>query len=236
MKRSRSKHVAGFFLMVLLWVGPCAADLYFESEQVSRGVPGRPDGKAVLKQYFTADKVMLDLGDRLTIMNFKEKSYFEVFKASRTYAAGPLHQMRLESLGIETQGLAQNPLVNTILQAVVQNATVTRTAEVQKIGGYTCRKYWVRILTTDAAYWTTREIDGYDELEALADRSADAFRDNPMLQRMNILGLIRELNGYPVMTVTYLMGGSITNTLVKAERTKLDPGLFHVPEGYSLIR
>jgi hypothetical protein len=223
-----------FLLFVLAQL--CLADLYFESEQISRGVPGRPDGKAVLKQYFTADMAMLDLGDRLTIMNFKEKVYHELLKSTKTYTTGPLDRMRLESIGIETQGLEHNTVVNSILQAVAQSATVTPTREVQKIGGYTCRKYGVRFLMTDAVYWTSKEIDGYEELKALADSSIEAFSGNPMLQRMNILGLVRELDGYPVMTVTYLLGGSITNMLIQSERKTLDPELFKVPAGYSLIR
>jgi hypothetical protein len=223
-------------LLFFCLTNPCAAGLYFESEQVSRGVPGRPDGTAVLKQYFTADIAKLDLGDRITIMNFKEGVYHELLKASRTFTTGPLHRMGLESVGIETLGLEQNALVNVLMQAVAQNATVTPTREVQNIGGYSCRKFLVRVLMTEAAYWTTRQIDGYAEIKALADRSAASFEANPLLQRLNILGLIRELDGYPVMTTTYIMGGSITNMLTKAERRKLDPEEFKVPAEYTLRR
>jgi hypothetical protein len=44
------------------------------------------------------------------------------------------------------------------------------------------------------------------------------------------------LDGYPVMTTTYIMGGSITNMLTKAERRKLDPEEFKVPAEYTLRR
>jgi len=233
------KHHRIYIPIILLFfrfASPCAADLYFESEQVSRGVPGRPDGTAVLKQYFTADIVKLDLGDRITIMNFKEGVYHELLKASRTFTTGPLQRMSLESVGIETHGLEQNTLVNTLMQAVAQSATVTPTHEVQTIGGYSCRKFMVRVLMTEAAYWTTQQIDGYAEIRALAVRSAASFEANPLLQRLNILGLIRELDGYPVLTTTRIMGGTITNMLTKAERRKLDPEEFKVPAEYTLRR
>jgi hypothetical protein len=223
-------------LLVLSVAGPVAADLYFESEQVGRGVPGRPDGAAILKQYFTADIAMLDLGDRITIMNFKEGVFFELLKAAKTYTTGPLQHMRLQSLGIDTYGLEQNTLAQTVMQAVAQRAIVTPLGEEKTIGGYRCTNHRVQILMSDAIYWTTREIEGYEALKALAERSAAAFAENQLLQRMNILGLIKELNGYPVMTVTRLMGGTITNTLTRVERKPLDPELFKVPAGYSPAR
>lgn len=224
-------------LLLLVFGGRAVADLYIESEQTSRGMPGRPDGTAVLKQYFTADAVTLDLGDRLTIMNFKEKTFYELDKASRTYTTGRLDQMGLDSIGIETQGVEQNGLLNSVMQAVVQSATVTPTGEVRTIAGYSCRKYRVRLLMTESAYWTSKDIPGYKEIKTLAERSAEAFRNNPLLGQMNILGLVRELDGYPVQAITYMLGGgSITTVLKKVECRKFAPGLFRVPQGYRLVR
>jgi hypothetical protein len=234
-KKSAIALLAGL-LLLFCW-SYAFADLYIESEQTSRGMPGRPDGTAVLKQYFSADAVMLDLGDRLTIMNFKEKTFYVLGKASKTYTTGRLDQMGLDSIGIETEGIEHNGLLNSVMQAVVQSATVTPTEEVRIIAGYSCRKYWIRILMTESAYWTSKDIQGYKEIKALAERSAEAFKNNPLLGQLNILGLVRELNGYPVQAITYMMGGgSITTTLKKVECKKFAPGLFRVPEGYRLVR
>jgi Domain of unknown function (DUF4412) len=237
MKDKKSAIAVLAVLLLLVLGGRAVADLYIESEQTSRGMPGRPDCTAVLKQYFTADAVMLDLGDRLTIMNFKNQTFYELDKASKTYTSGRLDQMGLDGIGIDTQGIEQNGLLNSMMQAMVQSATVTPTAEVRTIAGYSCRKYWVHLLMTESVYWTSKDIQGYPEIKALAERSTEAFRNNPLLAQMNILGLVRELDGYPVQTITYMLGGgSITTMLKKAECKKFAPGLFRVPEGYRLVR
>ncbi|RJQ83620.1 MAG: DUF4412 domain-containing protein [Desulfobacteraceae bacterium] len=224
-------------LLLLLFAGNAVADLYIESEQISRGMPGQPDGAAVLKQYFAAETVMLDLGNRLTIMNFKEEIYYELNKVAKTYTLGRLDNMGLDSLGIETQGIEHNPLLNTVMTAVAQSAAVTPTQEIRSIAGYSCRKFWVRLLMTESVYWTSKDIPGWEELRALGQRSDRAFRNNPLLRQMNILGLVRDLDGYPVQTITYIPGGgSITTTLEKAELKKLDPDLFKVPAEYKLVR
>jgi hypothetical protein len=62
---------------------------------------------------------------------------------------------------------------------------------------------------------------------------AKSFENNPMLKQMNIAAMMDKLDGFPVQTVTQVMGGTITNTLVKVEKKSLSSDLFQVPAGYA---
>jgi hypothetical protein len=227
--------MAGVFAL-LFFIASVQADLYFETEQVSRGIPGQPDGTAVLKQYFSSDATMIDLGDRITIMNFKEKMVYDLEKASRTYTSNAIDKMGMESFGIEAEGEEQNALLQTMLQTMAQNSKVTPTSEVKTIQGYKCRKYVIDIMMTSSQYWVTREFTGYDEMKSIAERATQAFMNNPLMRQMNVLGMMKELDGYPVHTITQIMNGTITSTLKKTEQKKLDPSLFKVPAGYKMVK
>ena len=53
-----------------------------------------------------------------------------------------------------------------------------------------------------------------------------------MLKQMSPIGLVNEMQGFPVRIVTEMSGGTVIVTLDKIEQKELDKDLFKVPDGY----
>jgi hypothetical protein len=224
-------------VMVLALVCPAAmADLYWESEQVSQGVPGQPDGSAMVKNYVTAHASLFDYGERLQIMDFDAKTIYQVDKLKKTYVRLDFNTMGggLAAQEGDREKAEAMQAMKTMLQSVMGSIKVTPTSEIRKIAGYSCRKYLVNIMMVDSEYWASKEVKGYEELKEISARTAKTFAEHPVLKQMNVAGLVSEIDGFPVQTITHMMGGTTTVTLKKIEKKKLSPTLFTVPEGYVL--
>lgn len=230
------KMVVCFFsaIILALFCLPAMADLYWESEQVSQGVPGQPDGSLMIKNYLTAHGSVFDFGERLQIMDFDAKTIYQVDKLKKTYI-----RMDFDTMGSsyaapqsDREKAEAMQAMKSMLQAVMGNIKVTPTPEFKKIAGYSCRKYLVNIMMVDSEYWASKEVNGYQELKEISTRTAQMFAEHPVLKQMNVAGLVSEIDGFPVQTITYVMGGTTTVTLKKIEKKKLSPTLFTLPEGY----
>lgn len=214
-------------------VGTAAADIYFESEQVTKGIPNQSDGKGIIKQYLTADATMTDLGDAVTIIDMKDKMFYELNRESRTYRQTEIEKLGgLPGMGPEGEQMADNPMFQAMMKAMADSLKVTPTDEYKTIAGYKCRKYMVQVMMSTSEYWVTKEIEGYEEMKAIGEKAAGLFMNNPMMKQLNVAGMMNTLDGFPVHTVTQMMGGTITTTLKTFERKALDPSLFAVPADY----
>ena len=220
-------------LLLFFACGSCWADLYVESEQVNRGVPGQAEGSAMLKQYLSADATMTDLGDRIIIMDLKEKMFYEMDKATKTYKKNSIEKMGLSAItGEDTEEVENNPMVQAMLKTLSQSFKITPTSETKTVAGYPCRKYLVSVMMANSEYWVTNKFKGYDELKTIGQKTGKLLANNPTMKQMNVAGMIQELDGLPVQTITEIMGGTVTTTVKKIEQKKLDASLFKVPSGY----
>ncbi|MDA8138892.1 MAG: DUF4412 domain-containing protein [Desulfobacteraceae bacterium] len=233
MKHSLLAMVSVVFLLMAL--GVASADVYIESEQVSQGSPGQTaPTTTILKSYLSQDATRTDMQGRTTIIDFNTKMLYDLDPVKKTYT-----QTSIEKMGMsdeKSQELANNPMYKTMMQAMSQSAKVTPTNETKTIEGYKCKKYLVTIMMAQADYWSSKDVKGYDEMKAIGEKTAKLFESNPMLKQTNILGLMKELDGYPVQTVTKVMSSSTTTTLKKIETKKLDKELFKVPKEYKLVK
>ncbi|MFZ1982998.1 MAG: DUF4412 domain-containing protein [Desulfatitalea sp.] len=225
--------VAGIVLLALL--GNAAADLYFESEQTSQGIPGQQPGTSIVKQYVSHDGTTTDMGDRITIFDFKEKMMYDLDKTAKTYTRSPIDKMGMPAEGATGPDAEQAKMMQQMMKSMAGSIKVTPTGIVETIGGYKCRKYVVNMMMAQSDYWATKEFKGYDEMKEIAEKAAKVFEANPMMKQMNIMGLMKELDGFPIKTATQVMGGSIVTVVKKIEQKKLDKDLFKVPAGYKLV-
>jgi hypothetical protein len=101
------------------------------------------------------------------------------------------------------------------------------------IAGYRCREYHVRIAIMNGEYWVSKDVDGYGELRTLGTEAEQVAEYNPLFRQVDIAGLVRKLDGFPVRTVNHVMGGTVTSTLTKVVHSPLDPTLFDIPRDYT---
>jgi hypothetical protein len=226
--------VAGIVLLALL--GNAAADLYFESEQTSQNIPGQQSGTSIVKQYVSFDGTTTDMADRITIFDFKEKMMYDLDKKAKTYTKSPIEKMGMPAEGAQGQDAEQAKMMQQMVKSMAGNIKVTPTDVVETINGYKCRKFIVSMMMVNSDYWSTKEFKGYDEMKAIGEKSAKIFESNPMVKQMNIMGLMKELDGFPIKTAAQVMGGSITTVVKKIEQKKLDKDIFKVPAGYKLVK
>ncbi|MBW1775571.1 MAG: DUF4412 domain-containing protein [Deltaproteobacteria bacterium] len=229
------KRIIHFWIMGLVCIltvslsGPVHADFYFESEQSAEGVPSFPGQGKLIKTYLTAGATRTESGDRITIMNSQTMTTYELNPSNKTYTQ---HDMR-EMQGMPKMEGTQKEQLERMMKQMADSMKITPTKETRRIAGYDCRKYDVQFMMAKGVYWVTREIKGYDEFRKLTLDMAKAFEQNPMMKQMNVLAMMDQIDGFPVMTVMDVMGGKITTTLKMIEQKPLDKDLFEVPKGYT---
>jgi Domain of unknown function (DUF4412) len=219
-----------FVLMVILvFPGLALADLYWESEQVSKGVQGQPDETQTVKNYMTEYASRTDMENRVTIMDFDKMVIFQLNPADKTYVKN-----NMKDIG-RPPGMKEEEVqaFQEMMRKMIGEVKVVPTNEKKKIAGYNCVKYELGMMATHSEYWLSKEVNGYEEMKTVGRKMAGVFDTNPMLKQMNIAGMMSQLDGFPVQMVTNLMGGTITSTLKKVDVKKLDKDLFKVPTGYT---
>jgi hypothetical protein len=216
-------------ITILVFPGLALADLYWESEQVTKGVKGQPDQTQLVKNYMTNYASRTDMGDHVTIMDFDKKVIYQLNPTAKTYVKSDMKDIGRPPGMKDEEAQAFQEMV----RKMVGEVKVVPTDEKKKIAGYNCTKYEIAMMATRSEYWLSKEVKGYDEMKAVGRKMAGVFDTNPMLKQMNIAGMMSQLDGFPVQMVTSLMGGNITSTLKKVEVKKLDKDLFKVPAGYT---
>jgi hypothetical protein len=205
------------------------ADLYWESEQVTQGVKGQPPGPSIMKSYYTDKASRIELADgKIMIMDYDKKLAYRLDPAAKTYS-----EMDMNEMGGSKQMANMPAEQRKMMESMMQSMQITPTDETKVINGYKCKKYMVNFMMMNGEYWLSKDVKGYDELKAIGAKMAKSFENNPMLKQMNIAAMMDKLDGFPVQTVTQVMGGTITNTLVKVEKKSLSGDLFQVPAGYT---
>ncbi len=214
---------------ILVFTGLAHADLYWESEQVTKGVQGQPDQTQIVKNYMTDYASRTEMEDRVTIMDFDKMVIYQLNPAAKTYVKNNMKEIgRPPGMKDEEAQAFQE-----MMRKMIGEVKVVPTNEKKKIAGYNCTKYDLAMMATRSEYWLSKEVKGYEEMKTVGRKMASVFDSNPMLKQMNIAGVMSQLDGFPVQMVTSLMGGTITSTLRKVDAKKLDKNLFKVPAGYT---
>jgi hypothetical protein len=220
---SVSLTLTGFML-----ASPVYADLYWVCEVENRGVPGEPDGVKVGKHYYTTQACRMEVGERITLMDFSDGTMYVLDPKEKTYEAMIPQQMP------EEMGKEEQELMKALVQGMTESVEVTPTRETKMISGYKCRKYTVVFMGVTSDYWLSKDVKGYEEFEKISESMARGLEKNPMMKQVNIAGMMGQLDGFPVKTVNRIPGsGSMTTTLRSIEVKRLSPVLFRIPSGYS---
>ena len=202
----------GFFFITL---ASAYGDIYWESEQVVTGMPGRADKKKTIKNYFTSQCTRVDIGENVMIADFNTMTGYVLNTYDKMYL-----EMKMNDVG-------------TIPQGLKKGISVVPTKKTKKIAGYNCRKYKISFMKRNYEQWISKEVSAYKELKSIDNKLSKIVRQNPLFQ-MGIIGKMDKLDGFPVQMVMPL-GNGMTKiiTLKRVNRKPLNPSVFKVPQGYS---
>lgn len=219
-------------VFILLFVSSTAfCDLMWESEKETTNVPGQQDGITTQRNYYTSNASRVETGDgTVMIMDFDKMMMYRLNTSAKTYS-----EVNLNDMGAPpNMPPEQKEQMKKMMAGLMASFQVTPTDETQTIEGYQCRKYLVAFMRVNSEYWLSKDVKGYDELKKIGARLSKYYAQNPMLQQMDMAGMMDKLDGFPVMTTTQIMGGSMKTVLKKVEVKPLSPDLFKVPAGYTL--
>jgi hypothetical protein len=210
------------------------ADLYWESEVSTSGVPAgleglppqarsalvdqfKPETKTV-KYYLTSHASRTDLSnDIIMITEFDTMTMYQLNVGDKTYT-------KTDMLSGMEQDMPQD----------MMEIRVTPTSETKKISGYKCTKYNVTMMREKSEYWLSKDVTGYKEFKAITAKCEKKLQKDPMLWKTSVMGMASQLEGFPVKTVTNVMGITTTTTLQRIEKKSLPNDLFQVPKEYKL--
>jgi hypothetical protein len=206
------------------------ADLYFENENVTRGVARQKDGTTIQKNYFSSTAMRVEPGDgKIIIVDYDSMTMCSLDPGSKTYS-----ELNLNDIPGLPPGASAADREKMMQFMGGLEMRVTPTDETKVIEGYQCRKYLLNMMMLRGVYWVSKDVKGYRELRALGTRMMSISEKNPMFRQMNVAGMIDKLDGFPVRTENSLMGGTVVSTLKRVEQKDLDPALFKVPKDYVL--
>jgi hypothetical protein len=219
-----------FGLMSLFIVIPMAnAELQWESEIVSKGVPGQAEGAKIGKYYFAPSGSRFELGNSITIMDFQTGGMYVLDTQEKTYREMIPREIT------EEMDPENREFMKKMVERMMGSVDVTPTDVTKEIAGYKCQKYDLTMMGLKSEYWLSKDVEGYKEFRAISENMAKAFERNPMLKGTNVMGMMDQLDGFPVMTVQRTPGGgTVTTTVRHIEQRPLSKDLFVIPAGYTL--
>lgn len=192
---------------------PARADIYWESIQRVAG-GGLPERTRIIRNYLTADKARMDIGENVMIADFAANQGYVLQKKDRMYL-----KMRLDQVGKIPEGLRAEQ-------------EISATGRRRKIGNYLCREFKIRFMKRGYTLWVSDKVPGYDELKKMDARLAGLMKANPLF-RMSVIGLLDRLDGFPVLAVMPMENDRTKTILLRrVSRKPISPDRFRVPEGY----
>lgn len=222
-----------FTLVILVsavFASAACADLYWENETVVAGVPRQPDSTQIQKNFYSATASRTEPGDgKIVILDYDSKVMYSLNSQTKTYTKVSMDEMGMPP---NVSGADKEQMLKRMSE--VQELKVAPTEETKSVAGYKCRKYDVSMPMAQSEYWVSKDIPGFNEFKSITTKFGESVSKNPMLRQLNMAAMLEKLDGFPVQTVTKMMGGTITTTLKKIEEKKLDPELFKVPKDYTL--
>ncbi len=216
-----------FVPVSIVWGG-----VFFETLEKSTGVPGQDDGTRTLKQYVSDTALRIEAPGRITIVDINTLIMYDLDPATKMYVPNDIKEIgNMTNLLGEEGGNLVNQLMS---QLGGQQQTVTPTDQTATIAGFKCRKYLVNHMMAQGEYWLSDQVEGVEELKKFGKTAAAALDKYPLFKQLNVYSIFGDLEGFPVKSVTRIMGGVNETTLVKSKRQKMDPELFTIPPDYKM--
>lgn len=223
-------------LMVFLTFSSAAfGDLYWESESTTAGGPTNlpknlpkqvrekilaqfKGTSETVKHYLTSSASRTEQKDHIMIIDFVSMMMYQLNPDNKTYTEINMMSMMGDKM-----------------KEMAKDIQVTPTNETKTIAGYKCKKYNVTVMGVTSEHWLSKEVEGYKEFRKISKKMEKSFKKNPRLRQMSMAGISGK-EGFPVKTVTTVMGRITTTTLKKIEKKSLSKKLFKVPKGYKLVK
>ena len=227
-------HLPLTLLIFLIVAASAHADLYWESKVSTSGVLAglegippqarsalvdqfKPQTKTV-RYYLTSHASRTDLSnDIIMITEFDTMTIYQLNVGDKTYT-------KTDMLAGLDQEMPQE----------MMEIRVIPTSETKKIAGYKCKKYNVTKMKEKSEYWLSKDVTGYKEFKAITAKCEKKLQKDPMLWKTSVMGMASQLEGFPVKTVTNVMGITTITTLQRIEKKSLPKDLFQVPKEYKL--
>lgn len=229
------KRIAYLPLVLLIFFTMSTAaygDLYWESEMISAGRPaGLPSNlpKQMLDQfnktetikcYLTSYAYRTDTSDGIMIIEYDTMMMYHINIKDKTYTK------------INVASSMDNERGKGMMAELAEEMKITPTNETKKIAGYMCKKYNMTMMGGNNEFWISKDVKGYKEYTAFGKKMEKMSEKNPMMKKMGIAG---KWDGFPVQTVTNVMGITTTSTLKTIEEKTLSKDLFEIPKGYKML-
>ncbi len=211
---------AAFALICSLFIHAARADMCWETETTMTNVRHNSNGSSLQKYYLTTTASRLELDDK--------KVYILNYNTIKLYVLDPKKQK------FSVLDLSKLPGFPARVLAALVGLRVTRTVGWKTISGYRCHRFHVHLAILNGECWVSDEVEGFGEFRILGEKMGAAVERCPLFSRIDITGVFDRVNGFPVYAVYHVLGGTVAIKLIKVEQKSLDPGLFVVPEDYSL--
>ncbi|MGC9196953.1 MAG: DUF4412 domain-containing protein [Syntrophobacteraceae bacterium] len=214
----------------LIFTGQAKADLYWETRSVSVGIAGQTNGNSIQKYYFTPYASRVDLGaGKIIIVYYKTRKVYSL--DTRTRTCTPIDLSRIGGIpGLSGKDQAKM----SQLMGAMLGSQIVSTNKYRTIAGYRCREYFVHVAIVNGEYWVSKEVKGYRELKSLGVEAGVLAQYNPLFRQIDIADLVRKLDGFPVLSVNHVMGGTVRSTLTKIDQRSLPRSLFDIPRNYAM--
>lgn len=164
-------------LLIFLIVTVSAhADLYWESEVSTSGVPAGLEGlppqerSEILDQFKSQTKTV---------------KYYLTSNASRTDVSNDIimitefDTMKMYQLNVNDKTYTKTDMLSEMDQEMPKDMMEIRvipTSETKEIAGYKCKKYNVTMMREKSEYWPSKDVTGYKEFKAITAKCEKNFR------------------------------------------------------------
>lgn len=231
MKISFSRTAALVLGLLFISASTVWGGVYFETLEKSTGVPNQDDETRTLKQYVSDSAMRIEAPGRITIVDINTLIMYDLDPATKMYVPTDIKKIGNMTDMLGEQG---GNLLNDLMSQLGNQQTVTPTNETATIAGFQCRKYLVNHMMAQGEYWLSGQVEGVEELQKFGKNATAALDKYPLFKQLNVYSIFSQLDGFPVKSVTQIMGGVNETTLIKSKRQKMDPALFAIPSDYKM--
>ena len=232
------KTIISFIILFLAMNAFAQDDGYYIEEKMFTGVDLGGNGDSLLvKMWVSGDKFRREQGDSLdiTIGRLDKGLFWIISPEEKNYSVIDLETMRQIA---RFTLLMMGAQIGDDGEISIPDDLYVRTGEHKTVGAWNAEKVGLNEKYSGAgmmdgfAMWVSSDCGAPPEL--YADMMRNVFGD-PNGELKKIFKLWEELNGYPVMIETSIMG--MTNTTVTSKIEKFDPPeeYFQLPQGLTEV-
>jgi hypothetical protein len=228
----------------------CAADVYIKQKRHTDAFEvmgqAQPEKDEITVMWMSKDKGRIDMGEgQSMIIRLDKNMIYFLDQAKMTYSEmpfGDLSEVILEAipeseLSEEERKEAKKFMKGIVGTMMTAEAEVTDTGEKQKIKGWNCRKYIMKVkmmmATATSEIWATEDIKiNYELYRTLGSA---VISKQPGFQEM--FEEMKKIKGIAVLTTSAssAMGAEVKSTeeLVEVEEKSAPSGTYEIPPGYT---